>query len=157
MTPIVIGAARIGDAPGIANMSRLLIEPGLPWTWTPRRVANFMQQKETLVVTAKLERELVGFALAQFGSERVHLALLGVAQNHQRQGLGRQLMTWVEESAVVAGLLQITLEVRSGNDSARRFYTRIGYRESGSATRYYSGIEDAIKLSRSLSVNACAD
>lgn len=154
MTTIILGPAKIGDAPGIANLSRLFIEPGLPWRWTPRRVAAHMRQQENLVVVARDERELVGFAMAQFHTETVHLTLIGVVDTHQRRGIGRQLIDWVEESAVIAGLFRINLEVRCGNQDARRFYAVLGYQESGSVPGYYSGIEDAIQLSRDLRVKS---
>lgn len=140
----------MGDAPRIAEMSRTLIESGLPWTWTPRRVASHMKQRENLSVMARSGRQVAGFVMAQFGNESVHVALLGVAEPYQRLGLGRQLVRWVEDSAVVAGLFQMRLEVRASNRTARRFYVALGYRESGSAPGYYSGIEDAVQLSRDL-------
>jgi len=58
----------------------------------------------------------------------------------------------VEESAVIAGLFRINLEVRAGNQEARSFYTRLGYKENGRVPGYYSGVEDAIKLTRDLKV-----
>jgi ribosomal-protein-alanine N-acetyltransferase len=152
MDTITLGPARIGDAPWIATLSRSLIEAGLPWSWTPRRVAAHMRQRESLVVTARSSRELVGFAMAQFGSDSVRLTLLGVDDSHQRKGVGRQLIRWVEESAVVAGLFTMRLEVRASNHSARRFYDALGFRESGSVSKYYSGIEDAIRFARDLRI-----
>lgn len=150
MTATQIALARLGDAPRIAALSRTLIEDGLPWMWTPKRVAAHIRERENLAVIATAERELAGFAMAQFAAERVHLALLGVARPFQRQGLGRRLVLWVEETAVVAGLFTIRLEVRASNRQARRFYASLGYRESGVMKRYYSGVEDAVQLSRDL-------
>ena len=147
---VTLGPARMGDAPAIAHMSRLLIELGLPWSWTPKRVAGHMRQRENMVVIAKDDGEMVGFAMAHFGAERVHLTLLGVAQEHQRRGIGRKLVQWVEESAVVAGVFIVNLEVRASNHSARRFYAHLGYRELGASPGYYSGVEDAVKLTRDL-------
>ncbi|MGH8188330.1 MAG: GNAT family N-acetyltransferase, partial [Steroidobacteraceae bacterium] len=115
---ITLGLARLGDAPRIANMSRTLIEAGLPWSWTPRRVAAHMRGREHLAVIATAENELAGFALAQFGSSNVHLTLLAVAAHYQRLAVGRRLVEWVEESAVVAGLFTMGLEVRASNRGA---------------------------------------
>jgi len=154
MSEIALRLARLGDAPRIANLSRTLIEAGLPWSWTPRRVAGHMRAREHLTVIAVDGGELAGFVLAQFGSRAVHLALLGVGLAHQRHGLGRQLLSWVEDSASVAGLFLIQLEVRAGNQQARRFYASLGYRETTRTAGYYSGVEDAIRLERDLAVTS---
>jgi ribosomal-protein-alanine N-acetyltransferase len=147
----------MGDAPAIANLSRSVIEPGLPWRWTPRRVAAHMKERENLVVVAKDEGELVGFAMAQFYSETVHITLLGVLADRKRSGIGRQLIQWVEESAKIAGLFRIHLEVRAGNKEARRFYAALGYREGAVVDGYYSGLEDAVRYSRDLRVTRTID
>ena len=157
MNPVKLGLARLGDAPRIAAMSRDLIETGLPWTWTPKRVAAHIKERENLAVIATVERELVGFVLAQFGAERVHLALLSVAEARRRQGVGRRLVRWIEESAVVAGLFLMRLEVRATNRQARRFYATLGYTESGVIPLYYSGMEDAIQFSRDLRLLAAGN
>ena len=152
MTTITLGLARIGDVPAIAQMSRTLIEPGLPWSWTPRRVAAHLRQRDSVLVVAKDNGELVGFCMAQFGDAAVHLTLLGVAASRQRRGVGRRLMGWIEESAITAGLFKISLEVRAGNRAAQRFYAAMGYTRSGMLEGYYSGIEDAVTLVRDLRV-----
>lgn len=150
MSELALHLARLGDAPRIANLSRTLIEAGLPWSWTPRRVAAHMRSREHLTVIATDGGELAGFVLAQFGSRTVHIALLGAAPTYQRRGLGRQLVGWVEESASVAGLFLMQLEVRTSNQQARRFYATLGYRETTRSAGYYSGVEDAIRLERDL-------
>jgi ribosomal protein S18 acetylase RimI-like enzyme len=152
MSEIALRLARLGDAPRIANLSRTLIEAGLPWSWTPRRVAAHMRSREHLTVIAAEGGELAGFVLAQFGTRSVHLALLGVSHTYQRRGLGRQLVNWVEESASVAGLFLMQLEVRAANQQALRFYGKLGYRETTRTAGYYSGVEDAIRLERDLAV-----
>ncbi|HEX7011834.1 MAG TPA: GNAT family N-acetyltransferase [Steroidobacteraceae bacterium] len=156
MATITLALARLGDAPRIAHLSRTLIEAGLPWSWTPRRVAAHMRQREHLALIATSGRELAGFALAQFGEESVHIALLAVAEGYQRRGIGRRLVAWIEESALVAGLFQMKLEVRSSNHGARKFYASLGFSECGRAPGYYSGIEDAIRLSRDLKRISCS-
>jgi [ribosomal protein S18]-alanine N-acetyltransferase len=63
-------------------------------------------------------------------------------------------VSWVEESASVAGLFMMQLEVRASNQQARRFYARLGYRETSRTVGYYSGVEDAIRLERDLAVTS---
>jgi [ribosomal protein S18]-alanine N-acetyltransferase len=152
MATITLGLARMGDAPRIAEMSRTLIEAGLPRAWTTARVAGLIRNRESLVVTARRGGDLVGFAMTQFGERSAHLALLAVTPGHRRAGLGRRLIEWTEESAVVAGVFRIDLEVRSSNLVAQRFYATLGYRVVGQFEGYYSGIEDAVRLSHDLTV-----
>jgi ribosomal protein S18 acetylase RimI-like enzyme len=150
MSTFTLGPARMGDAPAIAHLSRDLIETDLPWSWTPRRVAGLMRQRESAAIIAVDGNRLAGFILAQFGDESVHIALLGVAKEYRRQGLGRRLVQWVEDTAKIAGLFLVRLEVRAVKRDARYFYASLGYRETDRMEGYYSGIEDAIKLSRDL-------
>jgi len=152
MSNITLGPARMGDAPAIAHLSRDLIETDLPWSWTPRRVAGLMRQRESSAIIAMDRNRLAGFILAQYGEESVHIALLGVAAEYRRRGIGRQLVQWVEQTATVAGLFLIRLEVRAIRRDARYFYASLGYRETDRIERYYSGVEDAVKLSRDLRV-----
>jgi len=154
MSTITLGLGRVGDAPAIAAMSRSLIEHGLPHAWTARRVAALIRHRESLLVTARSDREIVGFALTQFGDSAAHLALLAVAAPHRRAGLGRRLVEWTEQTAVVAGIFEIRLEVRVRNHAARRFYQRLGYIEGERLVGYYSGIEDALRFSHDLRVVA---
>jgi len=152
MDDIRLSLARLGDAPAIANMSRMLVEAGLPWNWTPKRVAALMRQRECLAVAAWAQQTLAGFVLAQFNDEAAHIVLLCVAEDYRRRGLARRLIGWVEESAVVAGIFRVRLETRRINRGAQRFYTALGYMPSGVLPGYYSGIEDAIRLSRDLRI-----
>jgi ribosomal-protein-alanine N-acetyltransferase len=150
MSTITLGPARMGDAPAIAHLSRDLIEADLPWSWTPRRVASLMRQRESAAVIARDQHRLAGFILAQYGDESAHIALLGVASEYRRQGIGRRLVHWVEDTAMVAGLFLVRLEVRAVKREARHFYACLGYREIDRVNGYYSGLEDAIKMSRDL-------
>ena len=46
----------------------------------------------------------------------------------------------------------VELELRAGNRGAKQFYSSLGYRETLRVPRYYSGIEDAIRMARNLRV-----
>ena len=62
-------------------------------------------------------------------------------------------MTWLEETATTAGTFVIGLELRSTNESALVFYSRLGYRELGRIAGYYQGVEHAIRMSRDVRVS----
>lgn len=148
--PIILRLADRADAFEIATLSRELIEPGVGWCWTPPRVTHSIRCSDTIVLTARAARELVGFAIMDFDTDEAHLSLIAVRPAKQRAGVGRRLLQWLEKSARVAGIFVIHLEVRASRDGALAFYGRLGYRPIGRISGYYRGLEDAIRMSRRL-------
>jgi ribosomal protein S18 acetylase RimI-like enzyme len=148
--------ARMADAPLIAAMSRRLVESGLTPSWPSERVARHICNAESVVLAAKRRGALLAFAIMQFGDTTAHLNLLAVEAGHQRRGLGRALLAWLEQTAVVAGTFLIELELRATNLGARCFYEQLGYRETGRVPGYYQRLEDAIRMARDLRVSEAA-
>ena len=147
---LALTLATAADAGMIAALSREHIESGLPWTWTPQRVARNLAQRDTLVLAAREGARLAGFAIMQFGEERAHLSLFAVHPDWQRQGVGRRMLEWLIESALTAGIAAIHLELRESNLGARRFYLKQGFGETARIPRYYSGVETAVRMLRDI-------
>jgi ribosomal protein S18 acetylase RimI-like enzyme len=142
--------ARLDDATRIALMSRDLVEDGLPWSWTAKRVVAHIRGRDSNVLTARAGGQLIGFAIMQFSAEHAHLNLLAVEPTYRHLGVGRQLIEWQEETARVGGIFFVNLEVRAGNEGARVFYRKLGYQETKLLPRYYSGRETAIYMTHDL-------
>jgi ribosomal protein S18 acetylase RimI-like enzyme len=139
------------DAYEIAVMSRYLIEVGLRgWTWPPERVGKAIRARDTNVLVADVKQHLVGFAIMDFGETAAHLSLLAVKPTHQRCGIGKQLVAWLEEAALAAGITSVSLELRSNNFPARTFYRMLGYKELAYIPGYYRGVETAVKMGRDI-------
>ncbi len=66
----------------------------------------------------------------QFGNEHAHLVLLCVQPLARHRGIGRRLTEWLVESARVAGIQLIRLELRADNAAALAFYRRLGFTET---------------------------
>jgi ribosomal-protein-alanine N-acetyltransferase len=137
-------------------MSRRLVEAGLEPCWTVERIERHRLSADSVVLTARLGGSVGGFAIMQYGDDAAHLNLLAVEPRHQRRGLGRRLVGWLEDTARVAGTFSIRLELRSSNRVARAFYTALGYRQSGWVRGYYQGVEDALRFERDLAVRSVA-
>lgn len=152
MTNVRITLARADDAPAIAEMSRRLIEAGLPWSWNESRVRHYVQHPECTVLTARDRRRLAGFAIMEFYDVHAHLSLLAVQPGYRKQGVGRLLLEWLESTARTAGIFTVNLELRASNDGALAFYRKLGYQELGTRRAYYAGREDAVRMSRDLTV-----
>jgi len=151
---LTLQLAAPADAEPIAAMSRELIEAGLPWSWTPARVARNLRHPETLVLAARDAGRVAGFAIMQFGDERAHLSLLAVHPDYQRQGVGARMLDWLTASALTAGIAGIHLELRETNLAARRFYLNQGFAETARIPGYYRGIETAVRMLREIRVAA---
>jgi len=151
-----IGLARRDEAAAIAELSRELIEGGLPWSWNAQRVRYYIENRDSAVLAARDRRRLIGFAIMEFFEERAHLSLLAVLPGYQKLGVGKRMLEWLEASARTAGIFAVHLELRAGNDGARRFYERLGYAEKGRRRGYYAGREDALCMARDLKVTSAA-
>ena len=157
MTPraITIRPAEPRDAQPIAAMSRDFIESGLGWKYDAARELRAKRDKETMAVVAceggkgqtkgapggavagSVATSVAGFAIMEFGDERAHLVLLAVRPSHRRLGIGQRMLDWLLESARVAGMASIHLELRASNDAARRFYRAMGFYETVLVPGYY--------------------
>jgi [ribosomal protein S18]-alanine N-acetyltransferase len=159
---ITIRLAEARDAQAIALMSRDFIEAGLGWKYDAARVMRAIRDRETLAVVAcesgkaasaaAARGVITGFAIMEFGDERAHLVLLAVRPTHRRRGIGRKLFEWLLESALTAGMESVHLELRAGNEAARRFYRALGFSETIMIPRYYGGTETALRMIRLLRV-----
>jgi [ribosomal protein S18]-alanine N-acetyltransferase len=146
--------ARPSEATRIASLSRDLIEYGLRWRWTQTRVAASIGAANVNVLVACIHADIAGFAIMRYGDDDAHLDLLAVAPSYRRLGVGCQLLQWLEKCAVVAGIFNVALEVRAGNEGAQLFYKRMGYRILAHLPGYYQGVEAALRMGRDLSCHS---
>lgn len=149
---IVLRLARAAEAEALAALSRELIETGLPWRYRPERVARLIGRADVCVLVAASGRRIAGFAAMEFGDERAHLMLLAVRPALQRRGLGRRMVEWLIESAQVAGMASVHLELRQSNEAALAFYRTLGFSATLQVPGYYDGREGALRMLRLLRV-----
>ena len=69
---------------------------------------------------------------------------------HRHLGIGRRLIDWLVESARVAGIASIHLELRADNVSAQAFYRALGFSETLVVPGYYDGRVSARRMLRML-------
>lgn len=145
---ISIRLASPADATAIAAMSRDTIETGLPWTWTPERIAKAIRDPDTNVAVVGPPEALEGFAIMTYRDEDAHLILFAVRADKRRQGVGSALLLWLEDVARAAGLRRIRVEARRDNVPGRSFYSEHGYHERAiTRSRYAAGV-DGVRLEK---------
>lgn len=145
-----MGFACMGDAQALAVMSRDLIEAGLGWEYRRDRVAAMIADRSNIALVARDGPRVAGFAIMSFGTERGHLALLAVRPSHQRCGIGGALVDWLIESARVAGVASLHVELRETNAVAHAFYRSAGFEETLRVPGYYRGREAGVRMIRLL-------
>ena len=147
---LTLRLATRADSALIAAMSRDLIERGLGWSWTPRRVLRSIGDAHTNVVVALDGQRLAGFGIMKYHDDEAHLLLLAVQAGDRRRGIGAALVIWLEKAALVSGVGQVYLETRMSNLQARAFYRQLGYREVQTVPGYYQGVEPGVRMAKDL-------
>jgi ribosomal-protein-alanine N-acetyltransferase len=153
---IELGFAESGDAARLARLARDLIEAGLGWGYRAQRIADLIADADTVTLVARDRNSVVGFAVMRFGDERAHLILLAVEQAHQRRGVARRMLEWLVDSACVAGMTSVHVELRASNAAAFAFYRSLGFVETFRVPGYYRGRETAVRMLRMLRRQAAA-
>jgi ribosomal-protein-alanine N-acetyltransferase len=95
-------------------------------------------------LVALLDGEVVGFAGSMFVEVDAHLMNLAVDPRHQRQGIGRKLMTQMMLDVRRGGFENMTLEVRPDNEPAIALYREFAMVPAGSRKDYYPDGQDAL-------------
>ncbi len=96
----------------------------------------------TLVIES--DGQIAGFIVARCIDQEWELENMAVRPASRRQGLGRALVERLLRLAREASAARIFLEVRESNQTARRLYSQLGFRETGRRPSYYSHpVEDA--------------
>ncbi len=137
-TNLRLRIARLADAPVLAALSRDLIETGLAWRYRTAQLAAMMRDPDTVVLVACCAASVPqGFAAMHFGQDTAHLTLLCVQPAHRQRRVATQMVEWLIESAWVAGIQSIQLELRADNPVALALYLRLGFIEACHVADYY--------------------
>ncbi len=76
---------------------------------------------------AHMDGEIVGVGLLARREQRGWIGGMGIHSAHRGQGIGRQLMNALLDSARSMALAQVQLEVIEGNDAAFNLYKSLGF------------------------------
>ena len=94
--------------------------------------------------------QVCGYACQFVIFEDAEILNLAVAPTHRRQGLGKRLLTALEDYAKQKGAERTLLEVREGNQAARSLYLAWGFEAYGIRKNYYENGENAILMQKRL-------
>jgi len=79
-----------------------------------------------------------------------HIISIAVDKNYRRLEVGSKLVETSMEVFKKFEVKIIKLEVRVGNDVARKFYSKLGFKEEKIVENYYEDLEDAVIMSKEM-------
>jgi len=118
----------------------------LPW---PERSFRFevTDNPAARCWVAELDGHIVGMLVLWLIVDEAHIASLATHPDFRRQGIAKQLLVEALDKAYTEGARTAFLEVRAGNEAARKMYQKFGFEEVGRRERYYKdNNEDAILM-----------
>ncbi len=142
--------AKVSDVIEIGDLSRKYIEHELGWKYTPKKLRKLIENRIKNVIVAREDNKLVGFGIMTYYEEQANLDLLAVKMTYRRQGIGKQIVIWLEEVAYTAGLINIFVQVRKINNDAIKFYMKLGYEVIDEKSGYYRGQETGVIMSKNI-------
>ncbi|MDC6169567.1 MULTISPECIES: ribosomal protein S18-alanine N-acetyltransferase [unclassified Roseateles] len=147
-------AMQAGDVEAVLAIEQRAYE--FPWSrgnFIDSLSAGYLAQ-----VLRAADGSVLGYFLAMQGVDELHLLNITVLPECQGQGLARLMLDALQALAREHGGAQIWLEVRQGNERARRVYARYGFAEVGLRRAYYPAAEgrreDAVLMSLRLAEGA---
>lgn len=97
-----------------------------PWNDPAKDIRRKLEVNGDWLLVGEIDGKVVATIMVGYDGHRGWVNYLGVAPEHRRKGLARQLMDEAERILREAGCPKINLQIRAGND-AIAFYQRIGY------------------------------
>jgi ribosomal-protein-alanine N-acetyltransferase len=109
-------------------------------------------------IVAEADGRVVGFLIGNLtvlrgGSKAGHVLSLAVDPAFRGLGIGRGLINYFSKACRCGGAKSLFLEVKKSNESARRFYSHLDFKEMYVLRRYYGMrgyAEDAVLMSSEL-------
>lgn len=122
------------------------------YPWTKRIMMDCLRVGYHCLV-GEIDGVLAGYCILSSGADEAHILNLCVANEYQRRGLGKFLLTAILEEAKALDVENVFLEVRPSNFPAITLYEQLGFNEIGIRKDYYpanDGREDAVILALNL-------
>jgi ribosomal protein S18 acetylase RimI-like enzyme len=87
-------------------------------------------ERDTVFV-AELDGQPAGYVAVEESGDALRVEQLCVHPAHEAEGIGGQLLDWVEGYAISSRATRLEIVVESGNDRASSFYRRRGFVSAG--------------------------
>ncbi|MBQ5927411.1 MAG: ribosomal protein S18-alanine N-acetyltransferase [Clostridia bacterium] len=118
--------------------------------WDYGMVMKSFRSERFIGVLVEDDGIIVGFACGTTLFEEGEVDLIAVKEEYRKKGLGKQLLSCLEQEAKNRGAERTSLEVRVSNVPALLLYLNGGYRSVKVRKKYYADGEDAVIMEKKL-------
>jgi ribosomal-protein-alanine N-acetyltransferase len=147
---------RPADFDELWRLDQRCFPPGIAYSRSELRAGLALPTAEAIV--AEHEGRVVAFVLGSRPRRAdAHLITLDVDASVRRRGLGRRLLTAIEDRFRRAGVRRISLETAADNTAAISLYERLGYRKRRYVAGYYGPGLDAWRMDKRVDSRGEAD
>ena len=119
--------------------------------WSLQAFQDTVEMKNYRYFVAEQNGEILGYCGFIFVLDEAEIPNVCVKVSARKQGIGKQMLTVLEEEAKGLGIKNLYLEVRESNQSARKLYTSFGFEEDGIRRDFYElPKENAVLMHKSI-------
>ncbi len=112
--------------------------------WSAEILKSEIVNANSHYIVAKLNNKIVGFAGIWKSVDDVHITDIVVKKDFRKNGIGSLLLQKLILLTKELNYTELTLEVNSNNEIAKKLYLKFGFKELGIRKKYYNNIDDAI-------------
>ncbi|MGN8888738.1 ribosomal protein S18-alanine N-acetyltransferase [Blautia sp. HCP28S3_G10] len=117
--------------------------------WSKEGFFTFLIKDESMFFVVEEKGKILGYCSMQIVLDEGDILNVAVRRERQKEGIGYFLVDSMLMMAEARGVRTVHLEVREGNDTARRLYQRLGFTEDGLRKNYYTNpLENAVLMTR---------
>jgi len=99
-----------------------------PWNDPHRDIKRKMSTSPELFLVGTISGQIVATIMGGYEGHRGSINYLAVSPEHQKKGLGKQMMDAIEPLLLKRGCPKINVMVRQTNVEVLKFYEAIGYK-----------------------------
>lgn len=119
--------------------------------WTKEGFLTYLMKKDTMFFVVEEKERILGYCSMMTVLDEGDILNVAVRSDRQKEGIGQFLVDSMLRMAEMQGIKFVHLEVRQGNETARRLYQRLGFKEDGLRRNYYENpVENAVLMTKEM-------
>ena len=144
---LIIRCMKLEDCEQVA----IIEEESFSMPWSLQAFQDTVEMENYRYFVAEQNGEILGYCGFIFVLEEAEIPNICVKVSARKQGIGKQMLNFLEEEAKKLGITILYLEVRQTNQAARSLYTLLGFEEDGIRRNFYElPKENAVLMHKTL-------